>query len=135
VQKEYTKLNKLTGIIMVAEKVTAKAADLSQTDTVEGTYMDPLQIRMPQDLGATLPGTIKIFSNRTTSLEDGLALMEDKLNEQVLGLELGIMFTLHCTSTSPASPCLLTRTTGWRWPGVSSPSYAPGQTPPSWRPR
>jgi hypothetical protein len=32
-------------------------------------------------------GTIKIFSNLTTSLEGGMALMEDKLKEQVAGLE------------------------------------------------
>ncbi len=35
---------------------------------------------------------IKIFSNRTTFLEGCLALMEEKLKQQVAGLESGTMF-------------------------------------------
>ncbi len=44
-------------------------------------------------------GTIKIFSNWTTSLEEGLALTEDKLKEQVAVPELGTMFMLCDNST------------------------------------
>ncbi len=39
-------------------------------------------------------GPIKIFTNWSTSLEVGLALMEDKLKEQVAGLEIGTIFVL-----------------------------------------
>jgi hypothetical protein len=41
-------------------------------------------------------GLIRIFS--TFSLEGGLALMEDKVKEQVTGLELRHMFILCCNS-------------------------------------
>ncbi len=37
---------------------------------------------------------IKIFFNQSTSLEGGLTLVEDKLKEQVAGLELETMFVL-----------------------------------------
>jgi hypothetical protein len=37
---------------------------------------------------------IRIFSNHTASLEGGLALMEDKVKEQVAGLELQHMLVL-----------------------------------------
>jgi hypothetical protein len=37
---------------------------------------------------------VRTFSNHTTSLKGGLALMEDKVKEQVAGLELQHMFVL-----------------------------------------
>jgi hypothetical protein len=37
--KEYAKQNNLTGIITVALGITAKAADLSLTHTVDNTYV------------------------------------------------------------------------------------------------
>jgi hypothetical protein len=57
--------------------VTARVAD-----TVDGAYM---WTRSEEEYRQT---------NRTTSLEGGLALMEDKLKEQVAALEFGTMFTL-----------------------------------------
>jgi hypothetical protein len=36
---EYAKVNDLMGIIAVTSRVTAKVANLSLTDTVEGTYL------------------------------------------------------------------------------------------------
>jgi hypothetical protein len=39
-------------------------------------------------------GLIKIFSNRSNTLEGSLALMEDRPKEQVARLELGTMFVL-----------------------------------------
>jgi hypothetical protein len=49
---------------------------------------------VPADAVPFYRGTIKIFSNPTMSLEDGLVLIEDKLKEQVVSLELGTMFVL-----------------------------------------
>jgi hypothetical protein len=43
---------------------------------------------------ATIVQTIKIFSNWNSPLDGSLALMEDKLKEQVAGLELAMMFVL-----------------------------------------
>jgi hypothetical protein len=77
----------------VASSLTAKVADLSLTDSVEGTYVwNPLEC--PRALVQLYKGPIKIFSNRSTSLESGLALMEEKLKEQMGGLELGTMYVL-----------------------------------------
>ncbi len=56
--------------------------------------MDPSRGGVPEDLGAAVQGAYKIFSNRSSTLEGGLALMEDKAKEQVAGLELGTMFVL-----------------------------------------
>jgi hypothetical protein len=39
VLEEYAKLNDLTGTITMASGLTAKAANLSLTDSVEGTYV------------------------------------------------------------------------------------------------
>jgi hypothetical protein len=39
VLEEYAKLNDLTGTITVASGITAKATDLSLTDSMEGTYV------------------------------------------------------------------------------------------------
>ncbi len=71
-------------------------ADLSLTDAVEGTFVwAHLEEEYPRTLVQLYRGTIKIFSNQTTSLERCLALMDDKLKEQVVaGLELGTMFVL-----------------------------------------
>ncbi len=41
----------------------------------------------PKTLVQLFKGMIRIFSNHTASLEGGLALMEDKVKEQVAGLE------------------------------------------------
>jgi hypothetical protein len=50
---------------------------------------------LPQELVQLYKGMIRIFSNHTTSLEGGLALMEDKVKEQAAGLELLHMFVLY----------------------------------------
>jgi hypothetical protein len=69
--EEYAKVNYLTGSIVVASGITAKAADLSLRDLcVEECLRTLVQLYR---------GPIKIFSNRTSSLEGGLALMEDKV--------------------------------------------------------
>jgi hypothetical protein len=39
VLEEYAKLNDLAGTITVASGISAKVADLSLTDSVEGTYV------------------------------------------------------------------------------------------------
>jgi hypothetical protein len=62
---------------------------------VEGTYVwSHSEEECPQTLVQLYRGSIKIFSNRITSLEGGLALMEDKLKKHVGGLEVGTMFVL-----------------------------------------
>jgi hypothetical protein len=38
IQEEYTKVNNMTRVITVVSGVTTRAADLSLTDTVKGTY-------------------------------------------------------------------------------------------------
>jgi hypothetical protein len=95
VLEEYTKLNDLTGTITVASGISAKVGDLSLTDPVEGTYVwTHLEEECPRTLVQLYRGLIKIFSNRSNTLEGGLALMEDRAKEQVAGLELGTMFVL-----------------------------------------
>ncbi len=75
-------------------------ADLSQTDMVDGTYVwAHSEEEHPFILVHLYRGTIKMFSNRTSSLEVDLTLMEDKLKEQVAGLELGMMFVMCGNST------------------------------------
>ncbi len=49
---------------------------------------------MPPGPGAAIQWAHNISSNRSTSLEGELALMEDKLKEEVSGLELGTMFMM-----------------------------------------
>jgi hypothetical protein len=49
---------------------------------------------VPPYASAAVQGAIKIFSNRSSTLEGSLALMEDRAKEQVAGLELGTMFVL-----------------------------------------
>jgi hypothetical protein len=91
-----------------------------------------LEEECPRTLVQLYRGPIKIFSNRSSTLEGGLALIEDKAKEQVASLELGTMFVLCGNSAlhthSPTSLSLLTRTSGWRWPRASLPSSRPGQT-------
>jgi hypothetical protein len=48
----------------------------------------------PKMLVQLYHGLIRIFSNHTSSLEGSLALMEDRVREQVAGLELRHMFML-----------------------------------------
>jgi hypothetical protein len=103
VLEEYAKLNDLTGTITVppgASGILAKVGDLSLTDNVEGTYVwTHLEEECPRTLVQLYRGPIKIFTNRSSTLEGGLALMEDKAKEQVAGLELGTMFVLCGNST------------------------------------
>jgi hypothetical protein len=95
VLEEYAKLNNLTSTITVALGISAKVADLSLTDSMEGTYVwTHLEDECPRTLAQLYRGPIKIFANRSSTLEGGLALMEDKAKEQVAGLELGTMFVL-----------------------------------------
>ncbi len=75
--------------------ITTKATDLSLTDSVEGMYVwTHLEEECPRTLVQLYRGPIKIFTNRNSSLEGSLALMEDKAKEQVAGLELGTMLML-----------------------------------------
>jgi hypothetical protein len=91
----------------------AKLADLSLTDLVDRTYVwTYLEEESPCTLVQLYREIIKIFSNRTHSLEGGLVLMEDKLKEQLAGLEWA--------PPSPISLCLPTKTTVWRWPQATS---------------
>jgi hypothetical protein len=55
--------------------------------------VDPLG-GVPRTLVQLSMGPTKIFSNRSSTAEGGLALMEDKVKEQVAGLELGTMLVL-----------------------------------------
>jgi hypothetical protein len=59
VMEEYTKLNDLAGVITVASVITAKAADLSQADTVAGSTSRPTKRRSaprPWKLQDWMPG-------------------------------------------------------------------------------
>ncbi len=79
----------------MASDLTAQAAGLSLTDSVDKTYVwTHLEEESPRPWCSCTGGPIKIFSNWSTSLEGGLALMEDKLKEQVALLELETMFVL-----------------------------------------
>ncbi len=79
----------------MASGLTAKVADLSLTDSLKGTYVwTNLEEECPRTLVRLYQGPIKIFCNRSSTLEGGLALMEDKAKEQVAVLELGTMFVL-----------------------------------------
>ncbi len=89
VLEDYAKLNDLTGTITMASGISAKVGDLSLTDSVEGTYVwTHLEEECPRTLVQLYRWPIKIFSSSNT-LEVSLALMEDKIKEQVAGLELG----------------------------------------------
>jgi hypothetical protein len=95
VLEEYAKFNNLNGTITMASGITVKVADLSLTDLVEVTYVwTHLEEECTRTLVQLQRGPIKIFSNRSSTLEGGLALMEDKAKEQLAGLELGTMFVL-----------------------------------------
>jgi hypothetical protein len=62
---------------------------------VEGTYVwSHSEEECTQTLVQLYRGSIKIFYIWTTSLEGGLALMEDKLKKHVAGLEVGTLFVL-----------------------------------------
>jgi hypothetical protein len=65
-------------------------------DSIEDTsYMWVHMVEAcPKMLVQLYHGLIRIFSNHTASLEGSLALMEDRVKEQVAGLELGHMFML-----------------------------------------
>ncbi len=111
--EENGKLNNLTGTITMASGLTTKVADLSLTDSVEGTYVwTHLEEECPRTLVQLYQGPIKIFSNRSCTLEGGLAPMKDKAKEQVASLELGTM--RPCAHILPILLFLPTRTTGWR---------------------
>jgi hypothetical protein len=70
--------------------------------SVEGTYVRThLEEESPWTLVHLYRGPIRIFSNQSSTLEGGLALMEDKVKEQVADLELGMMFVLCRNSTPP----------------------------------
>ncbi len=95
VLEEYAKLNDLTSTITLASGISAKVADLSLSDSVEGTYVwTHLEEECSRTQVQLYRVPIKIFSNHSSTLEGGLALMEDKAKEQVAGLELGTMFVL-----------------------------------------
>ncbi len=72
----------MTGIITLALGIVAKVANLSLMDTVDWTYVWTHSEDFPHTLVQLHRGTIMIFSNRTRSLEGGLALMKKKLKEK-----------------------------------------------------
>ncbi len=91
--EEYAKLNDLTGTIIMASGLTAKVADLCLTDLGEGTFVwTHTEEECPRTLVQLFREPIKMFSNWSSTLEGRLALMEDKVKEKVVGLELGMMF-------------------------------------------
>jgi hypothetical protein len=101
VLEEYAKLNDLTGTITVASGLTAKVADLSLTDSVEGTYVwTHLEEECPRTLVQLYRGPIKISSNRSSTLEGRLALMEDTVKKQVAGLKLGMTLFVLCGNSA-----------------------------------
>jgi hypothetical protein len=103
VLEEYAKLNDLTSTITVASGISTKVGDLSLT---KGTYVwTHLVEKCPRMLVQLYRGPIEIFSNRSNTLEGGLALMEDRAKKQMAGLELGTLFVLWGTLLStPTSP-------------------------------
>ncbi len=116
--EECAKINDLTGIITVASGVTARLADLSLADTVGGIYIwTHLEEESLWTLVQLYKGTIKIFSTGKPPWR-ALALMEDKLKEQVVSLELGTM-SLLCGNSAlhthfpKIALFLTTRTTRW----------------------
>ncbi len=105
VLKKYAKLNDQTDIITVASGIKAKVGDLSLADPVEVTYVWTHQEECPRTLVQLYRGPIKIFSNRCSTLEGGLELMEDRPKEQVAGWSWGrcscCVGTLLSTRISP----------------------------------
>jgi hypothetical protein len=85
--EEYAKVNYLTGIITVTSGVTPRVG-LSLTDTGEVTIVWSHSEECPRLLVQLYRESIKIFSNRTASLEGDLAQKEDKLKDQG-GLPVG----------------------------------------------
>ncbi len=81
VLEEYAKVNYLTGSIMVASGITAKAADLSLRDLCGGgdLCVDPLPGGVPADPGAAVSGAYQDFLQPNQQPGGGLALMENKV--------------------------------------------------------
>ncbi len=95
VMEEYARINDLSGIITFDSGISARTGDLGLMDSMEGTYVwTGVMEACPKTLVQLYRGMIRIFSNHTASLEGGIALMEDKVKEQVAGLELQHMFVL-----------------------------------------
>ncbi len=95
ITKEYAKVNDFKGTITVASGVTAKVGDLALVDSMEGTYVwTHTEEACPKTLIQLYRGMIQIYSNHTMNLEGSVALVEDKVKDQVAGLELGHMFVL-----------------------------------------
>jgi hypothetical protein len=96
IMEEYAKINNLSSIITFDSGIAAKIGDLG--------LMEPWKVPMcrctwrrpaPRLCAQLYKGLIWIFSNRTASLEGGLAL---KVKEQVDRLELQHMFGLFGNS-------------------------------------
>ncbi len=93
--EEYARINDLSGIITFDSGISARIGDLGLMDSMEGTYVwAGVMEACPKTLVQLYRGMIRIFSNHMSSLEGGIALMEDKVKEQVAGLELQHMFVL-----------------------------------------
>ncbi len=93
--EEHPKINDLSSTITLSSGLIAKIGDLGLMDSIEDTYVWVHMVEAcPRMLVQLYHGLIRIFSKHTANLEGSLALMEDRVKEQVAGVELGDMFIL-----------------------------------------
>jgi hypothetical protein len=77
---EYAKINDLSGILTFNRGIAYKNGDLGLMDSMGGTYVLVHVVEAcPKMLVQLYKEIIRIFSNHTASMGDGLVLMEDKV--------------------------------------------------------
>ncbi len=93
--KENAKVNDFSGTITLSSELKAKIGVMGLMDSIEDTFTWVHMVEAcPRMLVQLYHGLIRIFSKHTANLEGSLALMEDRVKEQVAGVELGDMFIL-----------------------------------------
>jgi hypothetical protein len=92
-REEFTRMNELTGSLMLTSGVQASAADRSISDSLEGTVVweyDPMEC--PQTIVKLYKGMMKAYVNQSNTYEGSTVVVEHQDKDQAAGLELAELF-------------------------------------------
>jgi hypothetical protein len=88
-REEFTRLNELTGSLILTSGVQAAAGDKSLVDSLEGTVVWEYDaMACPQTIVKLFRGMMKAYVNQTNTYEGSTVIVEHQDKDQAAGLEL-----------------------------------------------
>jgi hypothetical protein len=94
-REEFARLNELTGSLMLASGVQARAGEKSMVDSLEGTIIwEYDSMACPETIVQLYKGIMKVYMNQSGVYEGSTAVVEHQDKDQAAGLEMADSFIL-----------------------------------------